>query len=174
MGFINNNATTLKQVKIGTDTSKIHYIKRNGSIEWAKPYNLTIVNDTEEKLKNANLASQSVYRKSTKVSSGVTSGSSATLANGKQVFHGDVLHVDATPATGYHITSGTGDIKVEGNTIDQVKGTVTINPQVDRNQYKFRFEPRLIINAIQRRRSIRFKIFCHYRYVIVIDDAFWI
>lgn len=151
MGFINNNATTLKQVKIGTDTSKIHYIKRNGSIEWAKPYNLTIVNDTEEKLKNANLASQSVYRKTTKVSSGVTSGSSATLANGKQVFHGDVLHVDATPATGYHITSGAGDIKVEGNTIDQVKGTVTINPQVDRNQYKFRFEP-ILIEAIQRRR----------------------
>ena len=143
MGFINNNATTLKQVKIGTDTSKIHYIKRNGSIEWAKPYNLAIVYDTEKKLKDANLASQSVYRKTTKVSSGVTSGSSATLANGKQVFHGDVLHVDATPATGYHITSGTGDITVTS--------AVTINPQVARNQYKFRFEPRLI-EAIQRRR----------------------
>ena len=151
MGFINNNATTLKQVKIGTDTSKIHYIKRNGSIEWAKPYNLTIVYDTEQKLKDAHLASQSVYRKTTKVSSGVTSGSSAALASGKQVFHGDVLHVDATPATGYHITSGTGDIKVEGNAIDQVKGTVTINPQVARNQYTFRFHPRLI-EAIQRRR----------------------
>lgn len=144
MGFIKNNATTLKQVKIGTDTSKIHYIKRNGSIEWAKPYNLTIS-------KGSGVNSVSAYRKTTKVSSGVTSGSSAALANGKQVFHGDVLHVDATPATGYHITSGTGDITVEGNTIDQVKGTVTINPQVDRNQYKFRFEPRLI-EAIQRRR----------------------
>ena len=146
MGFINNNATTLKQVKIGTDTSKIHYIKRNGSIEWAKPYNLTIT-------KGSNVSTLSAYRLSTNVSSGVTFGSSATatLASGNQVFHGDVLHVDATPATGYHIISGTGDIKVEGNTIDQVKGTVTINPQVDRNQYKFRFEPRLI-EAIQRRR----------------------
>lgn len=136
MGFINNNATTLKQVKIGTDTSKIHYIKRNGSIEWAKPYNLTIT-------KGSNVSTLSAYRESTKVSSGVTSGSSATLANGNQVFHGDVLHVDATPATGYHITSGTGDITVTG--------AVTINPQVARNQYTFRFQPRLI-EAIQRRR----------------------
>lgn len=136
MGFINNNATTLKQVKIGTDTSKIHYIKRNGSIEWAKPYNLTIT-------KGSNVSTLSAYRLSTRVSSGVTSGSSATLASGNQVFHGDVLHVDATPATGYHITSGTGDITVTG--------AVTINPQVDRNQYTFRFEPRLI-EAIQRRR----------------------
>lgn len=133
MGFINNNATTLKQVKIGTDTSKIHYIRRNGSIEWAKPYNLTIT-------KGSNVSTLSVYRKSTKVSSGVTS---VTLASGNQIFHGDVLHVDATPATGYHITSGTGDITV--------MGAVTINPQVDRNQYKFRFHPRLI-EAIQRRR----------------------
>lgn len=135
MGFINNNATTLKQVKIGTDTSKIHYIKRNGSIEWAKPYNLTIT-------KGSNVSTLSAYRKSTKVSSGVTSGSSATLASGNQVFHGDVLHVNATPATGYHITSGTGDITVTG--------AVTINPQVARNQYKFRFEPRLI-ESVQRR-----------------------
>ena len=129
MGFIKNNATTLKQVKIGTDTSKIHYIKRNGSIEWAKPYNLTIT-------KGSNVSTLSVYRKSTKVSSGVTSGTSATLSSGNQVFHGDVLHIDATAATGYHITSGTGDITV--------KGAVTINPQVGRNQYKFKFEPRLI------------------------------
>lgn len=145
MGFIKNNATTLKQVKIGTDTSKIHYIKRNGSIEWAKPYNLTIVNDTEEKLKNANLASLSVYRKSTKVSSGVTSGTSATLTSGKQVFHGDVLHIDATAVTGYHIIKGTGDIKVEGDAI--VQGAVTVNPQAGRTQYKFKFEPRLITGA---------------------------
>ena len=136
MGFIKNNATTLKQVKIGTDTSKIHYIKRNGSIEWAKPYNLTIT-------KGSNVSTLSAYRKSTKVSSGVTSGSSATLASGNQVFHGDVLHVDATPATGYYITSGTGDITVTG--------AVTINPQVARKQYTFRFEPRLI-EVIQRRR----------------------
>ena len=129
MGFIKNNATTLKQVKIGTDTSKIHYIKRNGSIEWAKPYNLTIS-------KGSGVNSVSAYRKSTKVSSGVTSGTSATLSSGNQVFHGDVLHIDATAATGYHITSGTGDITV--------KGAVTINPQVGRNQYKFKFEPRLI------------------------------
>ena len=142
MGFIKNNATTLKQVKIGTDTSKIHYIKRNGSIEWAKPYNLTIT-------KGSNVSTLSAYRKSTKVSSGVTSGSSATLASGNQVFHGDVLHVDATPATGYHIISGTGDIKVEGIAIDLVKGTVTIKPQVARNQYTFRFELRLI-KAMQR------------------------
>lgn len=147
MGFIKNNATTLKQVKIGTDTSKIHYIKRNGSIEWAKPYNLTIT-------KGSNVSTLSVYRDKTKVSSGVTSGSSATLASGNQVFHGDVLHVDATPATGYHITSGTGDIKVEGNAIDQVKGTVTINPQVDRNQYTFRFEPRLIETASSEDESV--------------------
>lgn len=129
MGFIKNNATTLKQVKIGTDTSKIHYIKRNGSIEWAKPYNLTVT-------KGSNVSTLSVYRKSTKVSSGVTSGTSATLSSGKQVFHGDVLHIDATAATGYHITSGTGEITV--------KGAVTVNPQVGRNQYKFKFEPRLI------------------------------
>ena len=133
MGFIKNNATTLKQVKIGTDTSKIHYIKRNGLIEWAKPYNLTIS-------KGSGVNSVSVYRKSTKVSSGVTSGTSATLSSGNQVFHGDVLHIDATAATGYHITSGTGDITV--------KGAVTINPQVGRNQYKFKFEPRLI-NTVQ-------------------------
>lgn len=133
MGFIKNNATTLKQVKIGTDTSKIHYIKRNGLVEWAKPYNLTLT-------KGSNVSTLSVYRKSTKVSSGVTSGTSATLSSGNQVFHGDVLHIDATAATGYHITSGTDDITVEG--------AVTINPQVGRNQYKFRFEPRLI-NTVQ-------------------------
>lgn len=129
MGFIKNNATTLKQVKIGTDTSKIHYIKRDGLIEWAKPYNLTIS-------KGSGVNSVSAYRKSTKVSSGVSSGTSATLSSGNQVFHGDVLHIDATAATGYHITSGTGDITV--------KGAVTINPQAGRNQYKFKFEPRLI------------------------------
>lgn len=105
------------------------YIKRNGSIEWAKPYNLTVT-------KGSNVNTLSVYRKSTKVSSGVTSGTSATLSSGKQVFHGDVLHIDAAAATGYHITSGTGEITV--------KGAVTVNPQVGRNQYKFKFEPRLI------------------------------
>ena len=55
MGFIKNNATTLKQVKIGTDTSKIHYIKRNGLVEWAKPYNLTIT-------KGSNVSTLSVVR----------------------------------------------------------------------------------------------------------------
>lgn len=132
MGFIKNNATTLKQVKIGTDTSRIHYIKRNGSIEWAKPYNLTVT-------KGSNVSTLSVYRKSTKVSSGVTSGTSAALSSGNQVFHGDVLHIDATAATGYYITSGTGEITV--------KSAVTVNPQVGRNQYKFKFEPRLITGA---------------------------
>ena len=92
---------------------------RSGTIFWCKPYTLTLSS------KPTGVDTITCYRYSSQ-QPGVSTGTSAVLANGDTIYYGDVIYIAATASSGYYdptVSSSTGTIS---NHLLEVDGNETI------------------------------------------------